>query len=219
MLESSLGVDYSGIIKRLKIVDKNGNPLPLTPEIASIIVERRDMLKVTEEGEIIDVRASQFEEPTPLYELEPEGWSNVNPKQVEKYSLGYFGKVPETAYYKKMEKAKQYMGWINSKARTWANAYYMDEAEAVSVVERLALVGVQKEPNNRDLNDLWFNQFGTVHINRDLNKEYSLDDLFSEARRFKNLPSQHSKTWHQSLTELFVRLEIDEAALKTLRNE
>ena len=219
MLESSLGVDYSGIIKRLKIVDKNGNPLPLTPEIASIIVERRDMLKVTEEGEIIDVRASQFEEPTPLYELEPEGWSNVNQKQVEKYSLGYFGKVPETAYYKKMEKAKQYMGWINSKARTWANAYYMDEAEAVSVVERLALVGVQKEPNNRDLNDLWFNQFGTVHINRDLNKEYSLDDLFSEARRFKNLPSQHSKTWHQSLTELFVRLEIDEAALKTLRNE
>lgn len=219
MIRADLGVDYSQIIKRMGLIDENGNALPITLDIAKLLVDRRNMLKVTERGDVIDVIAAQFDVATPLYDLKPAGWSNLTPKQVEKYSLGYFGKVPETDYYKDMEDAKHYMSWINSKARTWANSYYMDEADAVSVVERLALLGVQKEPGNMDFNDLWFNQFGTVHRHPTKYIEYSLNDIFAQARAYKNLDSQRNLTWHQSLTKFFEAIKLDEAALKKLRDD
>jgi len=219
IITSSKYLNYDPILVHMGIVDDDDKPLELDMDIARILAERFNAMDITIDGDVVDRFMAQFDTPTPLYELKPEGWSNVNPKQVEKYSLGYFGKVEGTKYYKSLEEAKNYMGWINSKARTWANAYYMDEAEAVSVVERLALLGVQKEPNNRDLNDLWFNQFGTVHRHPTKNIEYSLDDLFAQARAFKNLDSQRNRTWHQSLTKFFEAIQLDEAALKTLRNE
>jgi len=213
-------LNYDPILVHMGIVGDDDKPLELNMDIARIMAERFNALNVTLDGDIVDKYMAQFAIPTPLYDLKPEGWSTVTRDDIEDYSLGYFGKIPETKYYNDMEKPKNYMLYINSKARTWANAYYMDEAQAVSVVERIALLGVHIEPGNVVTidNDLEFNQFGAVHVNLEKNKEYTLDDIFSEARRFKNLDSQRPLTWHQSLTKFFERLGIDEASLKELRN-
>ena len=224
MLESSLGVDYSGIIKRLKIVDKNDNPLPLTPEIASIIVERRNMLKVTEEGEIIDIRASQFDTPTPLYDLAPEGYIKPTHKQITKFVQGHLGKIDRTKYYHKIHDNKNYMGWIISKANLFAGKYFMDEAAAVDVVERIGLLGVM--PRGKTWNPLGFYDSTVIFRHSTQNKndenygrEYTLDDIIQGAIKFKTNKSQQSNTWNETLDDFFEKLEINEEELNTKRNE